>query len=98
MLYEQWLQIAGASRERVALRDLTTGKKWTFGEMAAQVEQLPRLKREIIFPQGGSNAFILNLLRAWRDEQVVCPLEDGQRPRVSEPLPAGIVHLKATSA
>src|SRR5215471_8230460 len=98
MLYEKWLQIAGAFSDRVALRVLTTGKKWTFGEMAAFVEQLPPLKGEILFPQGGSDAFIFTVLQAWRDQQVVCPLEDDHRPDLARPLPSGIVHLKTTSA
>ncbi len=31
-----------------------------------------------VFPQGHSPEFILNLLAAWRENKIVCPLESGQ--------------------
>ena len=53
----------------------------------------------IAFPSGLSAEFIIAVLRAWRSQQVVCPLEPGQTPpKIETDLPAGIVHLKTTSA
>jgi acyl-coenzyme A synthetase/AMP-(fatty) acid ligase len=49
------------------------------------------------FPQGHSPQFIFDLLAAWRENQIVCPLEAGQPPpEISRP-PADCVHLKSTS-
>lgn len=50
------------------------------------------------FPQGHRPEFILDLLAAWRDGQIVCPLEPGQSPPQVPPPPASCVHLKMTSA
>ena len=98
MLYEQWRQIADAFGSRMALRDLTMGATWTFGEIKAVAEQRHGLKGEIIFPQGSSAEFIFKVLQAWRNNQVVCPLEEGQAPQLTGFIPDGIVHLKTTSA
>ena len=52
----------------------------------------------LVFPQGNSPEFILDLLTAWREGKIVCPLEPGQSPPQIPPPPAPCVHLKATSA
>src|SRR5438094_6572788 len=99
MLYERWRQIAEANRHRFALRDVTSGKAWTFSEVAALIEQEPGTKAKLIFPEGTGASFIFEVLRGWRANQVVCPLESGQSaPDLKSSLPAGIVHLKTTSA
>ena len=98
MLYEQWLEIAAAFRDRIGLRDLAVGNKWTFGEIAALIQQITPSKEKILFPQGGSAEFIFTVLRAWRDQQVICPLEEGQSAQLVDSVPPGIVHLKTTSA
>lgn len=38
MLYEQWCQIATERRDTLALRDLASGRRWTFGELHAAGE------------------------------------------------------------
>jgi len=99
MLYERWRQIAGACPNQIALSDLANGIQWSFRELAAAAEAGPADGKAIAFPQGAAAEFILALLRAWQIKQVVCPLESGQpAPDITGDLPAGIVHLKTTSA
>jgi acyl-CoA synthetase (AMP-forming)/AMP-acid ligase II len=98
MLFDCWRETVRAFGSQPALRELATGRNWTFKQLAAEAEKEER-GSEIIFPQGHSAEFILEVLRAWRAGGVVCPLEKSQpKPAVREPLPKGIAHLKTTSA
>src|SRR5438045_3853266 len=99
MLYERWRQVARAFPEQIALRDLASGRQWTFRELAAETGRGPRDAQKVAFPQGICAGFIFSVLQAWRAGQVVCPLEIGQdTPEFPAALPGEIVHLKATSA
>lgn len=99
MLYERWRQIARNSADEIALRDLTLGRQWTFRELAAATETAVSSGEKVSFPQGGSAEFILSVLRAWRNGQIVCPVESDQTfPQIAPGLPSNIVHLKTTSA
>jgi len=99
MLYERWRQIALGWPRRVALRDLTSGSVWTFGELAELIENEPISLEGAAFPQGNSAEFIFSILRAWRAGQVVYALDSGQTlTAFSGPLPKSVVHLKSTSA
>ncbi len=98
MLYERWRQIAAEHRDEIALRDLGSGQRWTFGELCAAGETRPSEGPAWSYPQGHSPEFILDLLVAWRLGRIVCPLEPGQsRPQAPKP-PSACVHLKTTSA
>src|SRR5436309_3501116 len=99
MLYERWRQIASHCRGEIALRDAASGRAWTFAELAALAEHGAADTPVIAFPQSASADFVIATLRAWRSRQVVCPLEPGHTPpEIASALPAGIVHLKKTSA
>ena len=117
MLYELWRKIATARRDEPALRDATSGRHWTFGELFAASERAPvsdpdrfnlsdepgqrpalRHYSTLVFPQGNTPEFLLDLLAAWRVGKIVCPLEPGQSPPEIPPPPAPCVHLKTTSA
>src|SRR5882672_12254503 len=99
MLYERWRQIASNSPDRIALCDLTGEQSWTFRELQEQIENSLAVEGPVAFPQGVSADFIFAVLQAWRSNQVVCPLESGQTvPAISGALPAGVTHLKTTSA
>src|SRR2546421_1516734 len=99
MLYERWRHLAGASSNIIALSDLSNGTQWSFRELAAAAEAAPIDGSPIAFPQTASVEFILTLLRAWRGNQITCPLEPGQpEPSLQGGLPAGIAHFKTTSA
>ena len=99
MLYDRWRQIANENRSRLALEHVGNGRRLTFAELAAAAETSPPSGGDWAFPQGATIEFVLTVLRAWRDRQVVCPLEPGQvEPVLGEGLPSGTVHLKTTSA
>ncbi len=98
MLYERWCHIADAVRSEVALNDLASGRRWTFGELRAAGETRVAGDSALVFPQGHSPEFLLDLLAAWRAGKVVCPLEPGQSPPSVPPPPASCIHLKTTSA
>ena len=96
MLYDRWRQIAQQHRNEIALRDVASGQQWTFSQLAALAES-SSTTAPVVFPQGLSSEFIFAVLRAWRSQSIVCPLEVGQTPPAIETLP-GIAHLKMTSA
>ncbi|HET7624363.1 MAG TPA: fatty acid--CoA ligase family protein [Verrucomicrobiae bacterium] len=99
MLYDRWREISRAESEKIALRDLASDRQWTFRELAQAAEQGSFSSGKFSFPQGISPEFIFDVLRAWKNGQVVCPLEHGQLPpEIAPGLPPEIVHLKMTSA
>src|SRR5713101_6613561 len=99
MLYERWRQVAGACSNQIALIDFANGTQLSFRELASAAEAGPAEGAPVVFPQGASAEFVVTLLRAWRANRVVCPLESGQsEPAIKGDLPPGIVHLKTTSA
>src|ERR1043166_8627108 len=98
MLYDRWRKIAQQHRNQIALHDLSHGRQWTFAELQAASEEHDTVSEPIVFPSGMSVDFILTVLRAWRLEKIVCPLEPGQpRPAFAGSLPQ-CVQLKTTSA
>jgi long-chain acyl-CoA synthetase len=78
MLYQRWCAIADRQRDDVALRDLPSGRVWTFGELHAAAETVSLPPNGMVFPQGNTPGFLLTLLAAWRTGRVVCPLEASQ--------------------
>lgn len=74
-LYERWREIARDHRSQMALRETSSGRTWTFGELAASAETPLEAVHGIVFPRGNSAEFILTVLRAWRSgalERVHC--------------------------
>lgn len=98
MLYEHWCRVASERPDAIALRDLSSGRSWSFAELHAAAESHRRNPGPIVFPSGHSAEFVFALLAAWRDGNVVCPLEVGQAPPPVAAPPAPCVHLKSTSA
>ena len=98
MLYEHWQKVVKDKRKEIALRDLASGQSWTFSELDRESgKDLPD-NPGIIFPQGNSPQFIIDVLRAWRAQVVVCPLETQQQPPVVPPPSPPCCHLKITPA
>ncbi|HPA20484.1 MAG TPA: class I adenylate-forming enzyme family protein [Verrucomicrobiae bacterium] len=98
MLYERWLEVARSRGKDIALRELASGRDWSFSALAEEVEASTLMEGPVSFPRGQTAEFVLTVLRAWRAGRVVCPLERGQ-PEPSVPIPpANCVHLKTTSA
>lgn len=99
MLYDRWCRIARAHSEETALVEVASRRAWTFSQLFAEAQGAPVGSALMAFPQGNTADFILEVIRAWRDGRVVCPLEPGQvQPVLKTKPPTGIVHLKMTSA
>jgi acyl-CoA synthetase (AMP-forming)/AMP-acid ligase II len=99
MLYDRWRQIANGNRKQPAIEEVASGRRMTFGQLAAAAETSLACGGDWAFPQGTTVDFVLAVLRAWQSGQVVCPLEPGQaEPAFDGSLPSGAVHLKTTSA
>ena len=98
MLYERWQQVVRERQNEIALRDLASGRCWTFTQLDAEAEISQPGNPATIHPQGNSPEFIITVLRAWRERKVVCPLDTHHQPlAVSPPLPP-CCHLKTTPA
>ena len=98
MLYELWCQVARQHRDEHALWEDATGKHWTFGELHRIGETRPVYPGPFAYPSGHTAEFIFEVLTAWREQQVLCPLETGQsEPSIPVP-PKACIHLKSTSA
>jgi len=98
MLYERWRQLAREREGEVALQELSSGRQWSFGELARVVESSPVGDEPVVWPRGHSAEFIFAVLRAWRSGAVLCPLEPEQSPPSFPAPPAPCRHLKITSA
>jgi long-chain acyl-CoA synthetase len=98
MLYERWREVASARAGQVAVRDLRSGRQWTFGELADAAQASSQESASIVYPKGIGVEFVLAVLGAWRWGKVACPLELDQAPPVCPHPHPGVVHLKTTSA
>jgi acyl-coenzyme A synthetase/AMP-(fatty) acid ligase len=98
MLYERWQTVVRERKNDIALRDLASERCWTFKELQREVEARPPGKWAVIHPRGNSPEFILEVLRAWRDGVVVCPLDGHYQPLPITLPPAPCCHLKITPA
>ena len=98
MLYERWCHIASKQPHDVALRDIASGRQWTFGELRAAGETYDCGDGEMVHPQGHAPEFIFMLLAAWRTGKIACPIEPDQIPPKLPPIPKSCAHLKTTSA
>ena len=98
MLYDRWRQTARERGKELALRDVAAGRRWSFAELARVTESGPAMSQSAAYPQGHAAEFIFAVLRAWRSNAVVCPLEPDQAPPAVPLPPAPCIHLKITSA
>jgi long-chain acyl-CoA synthetase len=98
MLYERWQQVARERWNEIALRDLASGRCWTFSQLAAEAQTPLPGKPKMIHPQGNCPEFIIAVLRAWREGIVVCPLDADHQPLAASPPRKPCCHLKTTPA
>jgi len=98
MLYACWRQTARDHHDRLAFRDLRDGATWTFGQLDSLVEAGSGHGAAVAFPQGHTARFVIDVLLAWKQNVVVCPLEHAQPAPALGKLPPTIAHLKITSA
>jgi acyl-coenzyme A synthetase/AMP-(fatty) acid ligase len=96
MLYAAWQEIVRARQNELALADLGSGQRWTFGQVAEAAAALTA-DDPVIFPCEAGPAFVFEVARAWQCGKTVCPLDQGQNRPALDTLPAGCVHLKTTS-
>jgi len=96
MLFAAWKEIVRSRQNELAFVDLASGKHWTFGELDAVCAATRRDER-VFYPCGNGVDFILEVLRAWQNDGVVCPLDEGQKPPALDAWPEACVHLKTTS-
>jgi acyl-coenzyme A synthetase/AMP-(fatty) acid ligase len=97
MLYERWRDLSAERRKDLAVREFTTGRRWTFGELFEAGAARPAGGGPVVTATGISVDFILDILAAWRENKTACPLEPGQIPPDFLP-PINCAHLKSTSA
>ncbi|MGH7941033.1 MAG: class I adenylate-forming enzyme family protein [Limisphaerales bacterium] len=98
MLYERWRKVAQDKGNDVAMRDLASGESWTFSELSRESEGPLPNHEGILFPYGMAPQFVIAVLRAWRSQTVVCPLELQQQPPNLQLPPKSCCHLKITPA
>lgn len=96
MLYDIWREVVRAQPHAMALREMATGRAWTFAQLAAASET--SITSSPVFPTGSTAGFIMDVLRAWSGGSTVCPLEAQQASPVLGDLPSGVSHVKTTSA
>jgi acyl-coenzyme A synthetase/AMP-(fatty) acid ligase len=97
MLYERWKAISSANRNELALWDLPSNKRWTFAQLEAEAEKLPACPPVLCASAESSDRFILDVLRAWRDGVIFCPLDAGQPAPALPQWPERCAHVKTTS-
>jgi acyl-coenzyme A synthetase/AMP-(fatty) acid ligase len=98
MLYERWQQVVRDRGHDIALRDLASGRRWTFAQLSHEAEKFPSDGAPMVYPQGQNPEFIIAVLAAWRRKAVVCPLEAHHQPLAVLPQLPECCHLKTTPA
>jgi acyl-coenzyme A synthetase/AMP-(fatty) acid ligase len=96
-LYEQWLNIAATRRGEMAVRDLASGREYSFEDLRVLAEKAPSCP-----PINHSIArgldLIIDVLRSWRDGSVLIADDGSGGARPSQwVVKPGICHLKVTS-
>src|SRR6058998_2510372 len=76
MLYDHWRELLRECANDVALRDLASGRRWTFADLDSLAAG--GASDSIVFPQGSAVEFIVTVLQGWKSGAVVCPLEPGR--------------------
>lgn len=99
MLYHRWRQTVDEHPHEMALVDCQTGRRWTFRQLADEADRdVHAAPPQAVFPTGMGVPFILDVLRGWRANAIVRPLEEAQEPVQIPAPPSRCVHLKTTSA
>lgn len=97
LLQQRWLEVARAHAGRVAVQWAGGTRQLTFAELQDAAAALPPAGAEVA--AGGKGLpFLLEVLRAWRDDAVLRPLDSGTVaiPAV-RPWPDSVCHVKTTS-
>ncbi len=96
-LQQRWLEVARAHGGRPAVQWAGGGQALTFAELQAAAEALPPSGPEVL-ATGKGLPFLLEVLRAWRDDAVLRPLDTGASPvSTARSWPEEVCHIKTTS-
>jgi long-chain acyl-CoA synthetase len=96
-LQQRWQQVVRAHADRPAVTLAADGRVLTFAELAAEAAGLPPAGPEVT-AQGKGLPFLLEVLRAWRDDAVLRPLDVGALTySPAEPYAPEVCHIKTTS-
>ncbi len=98
MLYELWQKVVQDRRNEIALRDLASGRIWTFSELDREAETSGPGNSATFYPRGNSPEFVIAVLQAWHQRAMVCPLEAHHQPLAVAPPLLPCCHLKITPA
>ncbi|MCW1914689.1 acyl--CoA ligase [Luteolibacter sp. GHJ8] len=94
LLHERWLETLDRHRDRIAIID--GQDRWTFADLADRLDASPPALFPVI-ARGGVPEVAVAVLRAWRDNQPVLPVEkDAPDPDLPLLIPDGTAHLKLT--
>ena len=96
-LQQRWSELVRAWGDRPAVLPAGETRFLTFAELHAAAASQPPAGPEV---RAGGNGlpFLLAVLRAWRDNAVLRPLDVGSAPRLSTaPWPDSVCHVKTTS-
>ena len=96
-LQQRWLEVVRAHADRPAVRLAAEGRVLTFAELHAAAAARPPAGTEV-WAAGKGLPFLLEVLRAWRDDAVLRPVDAGSGASPSAvPWPEPVCHVKQTS-
>ncbi|TLD68511.1 long-chain fatty acid--CoA ligase [Phragmitibacter flavus] len=101
-LYETWQHIVSSHHQNIAVHPADSAPL-RFHDLQSLVDQQTPLPARQIQPANASDGivpFLVQTLRAWRDNAILCPVEsDLTLPKLpdADVIPAHIAHLKFTS-
>src|SRR6187399_1177495 len=97
LLYLRWRTVAETHAAAPAVRE-PDGAVWTFGDLARAAAETAPSCGEVIMPQTKGIAFLIEVLRSWRDGAVFAAVEPESTPPVlTGPWPDDVCHVKLTS-
>src|SRR4051812_20666544 len=98
MLYDRWREVARERGSELALRDVREGRSWTFAQLWEAGDRASDPGAQWVCPKGNGSEFIFEVLRGWKFQRAICPLEElDAAPNLPLP-PKEIAHVKKTSA
>jgi acyl-coenzyme A synthetase/AMP-(fatty) acid ligase len=96
-LYHQWLTVAAARGAEIALRDLASGREWSFAGLRDMAQQGPP-SPAVLHSTARGVGLVFDVLKTWRDGTVLLADDgSGMAAPPREVLGHEICHLKITS-
>lgn len=96
-LQQRWLEVMRAHADRPAVHLAAERRVLTFAELHAAAAAEPPAVAEV-WAAGKGLPFLLEVLRAWRDDAVLRPVDSGSGAGPSTtPWPESVCHVKTTS-